>query len=306
MTGPQLSIVVVVHAMPLQAENTIFSFSPGYQLGVTENDYEIVVVENRSADMLGEDRATGPGSNIRYFEYDNTSESPVASVAFGVAQSDSRFIGLVIDGARMVTPRVVQYALAGFRVTENAMVTVPGYHLGVDEQHRDPAHDQDVERAMLESIDWHSDGYQLFSRAVLFRGRHQPGYLRAMLESNALFCSRANYTRVGGIDLRFDLPGGGMANLDLYRRIGDLSDTRLFVLPGEGTFHQFHGGTTTRSDPDREKVMDDFKAQYLELRGEPYRSVQKRPTILGAVTGWALPTLRDSADAELNYEGEST
>lgn len=298
-TRPRISIVVVVYDMPRQAENSLFSLSAGYQLGVQESDYEVIVVESLSSNNLGKARATQFGSNFRYLSCRPSSPSPVEAVAAGVAASRGAVIGVVIDGARMLTPRIVHYALLAFQVTPHAMVTVPSYHLGRDEQHKAHGYTEEDEMAELARIDWRSDGYRLFLIGVLFRGRHQPGYLRAVLESNCLFCSREDYDQIGGIDLRFDLPGGGMVNLDLYRRIGDLPQTRLFVLPGEGTFHQLHGGVTTRPDAEREALMERFKAQYAQLRGGPYRSVQKRPTILGAMTGWAAPTLTDSASAEM-------
>lgn len=296
---PLISIVVVVHKMARQADNTLYSLSPRYQRDVDETDYEVIVVENESDDMLGAAAASRHSRNVRYFSISPVHPSPVEAVHFGVAQSTAPNIGVIIDGARIATPRAIRYALAGFRVTPHAMVTVPSYHLGFDEQHQAEGYGVETERRLLEHVRWREDGYRLFRVGVLFRGRHQPGFLRAMLESNCLFCSRADYDEIGGIDLRFDLPGGGMANLDLYRRIGDLPQTRLFVLPGEGTFHQFHGGVTTRTDADREHLMDRFKAQYAQLRGGPYRAVQKRPTLLGAVTGWAMPALESSATAEL-------
>ena len=292
-------MIVIVHDMPRQAANTLFTLSTAYQLDVTSQDYEVVVVENRTDNMLGEAAVTSLGSNFRYLEFENSTQSPAASLAYGIANTQTPNLAIMIDGARCITPRVIKYGLAAFRVDPHAMVTVPGYHLGSDEQHLATEYGEEQDIALLDSVDWRRDGYLLFMISVLFKGRHQPGYLRAMLESNCLFCSRLDYDEIGGVDLRFDLPGGGMVNLDLYRRIGDLPQTRLFVMPGEGTFHQFHGGVTTKVDKDREALMTAFKDQYLELRGEPYRSVEQRPTLIGAVTGWALPTLRESAAAEI-------
>lgn len=293
--APKLSIVVIVYKMSRQAENTIYSLSPAHQLGVTAEDYEIVVIENESADMLGAERATALGPNIRYYARPNIGASPVAGIIFGVAATRAPILGLVIDGARMVTPRVVRYALDAFAITEHAMVNVPGYHLGTDEQHANPEHDEAAEQAMLDAVRWTEDGYRLFVVSSYFRGRHQHGYLMPVMESNCLFCSRADYDAIGGADIRFDMPGGGMVNLDLYRQLAMLPHTELFALPGEGTFHQYHGGVTTTADEGREDMLHAFREQYRELRGTNYRMVEREPRLLGAVTGWALPMMKFSA-----------
>ena len=49
---PRLSLVLVVYRMPVQARNTIRSLLPDYQRGVSRDDYEVVIVENRSREVL--------------------------------------------------------------------------------------------------------------------------------------------------------------------------------------------------------------------------------------------------------------
>ena len=290
-----LSVVIVVYDMPRQALNTIRSFAAGYQRHVDPQTYEIVVVENRSHHLLGEAQATSVASNVRYFLRENEGQSPVPALIFGLEQARGKYLGVVIDGARMVTPRVLYWTMAAFRMTPHAIVSVPGYHLGDAEQHQNPEHDEESERRLLERIDWLTDGYRLFEVSVFFRGRHQHGYLLPLMESNCLFFSREAYQSIGGVDTRFDLPGGGMVNLDLYKRLLDLPDSQLFITPGEGTFHQFHGGVTTKVDTEREDMLAGFREQYELLRGEHYDMVDKPPRLLGGVPGWALPMLEFSA-----------
>lgn len=291
----RLSIVVVVYDMPRQALNTIRSFSPPYQRYADAAEYELIVVENQSPRMLGAVAAQAAGSHVRYYERPNEGSSPVPAMQFGVEQATGDVLGLVVDGARMVTPRVLHYAQAAFAMTEHAVVSVPGYHLGAAEQHRNPGHDEAAEERLLERLDWQRDGYRLFAASVFFRGRHQHGYLLPLMESNCVFVSRQAFDDVGGLDLRFDMPGGGMVNLDLYKRLVERPGARLFVTAGEGTFHQYHGGVTTRVDEQREEVLAKFREQYLEIRGEPYTMPTASPRLLGAVTGWAMPMLTFSA-----------
>ncbi len=295
MKPPAVSIVVIVYRMPRQARNTLVSLSAAHQIGVDSDDYEIIVVENESDRVLGEQAALSVGDNVRYFRRDNEGSSPVPALLFGIEQARAEHLALVIDGARMVTPRVVHYALKSQAITQHAVLSVPGYHLGELEQHHNPRHDEQREAHLLDRIDWRTDGYRLFEVSVFFRGRHQQGYLLPMMESNCVFFSRRDYERIGGIDRRFDMPGGGMVNLDLYKRLLDLPETQLFVTPGEGTFHQYHGGVTTRSDTSREELLAAFREQYRLLRGENYAMPEKQARIIGAVPGWAIPTLTFSA-----------
>ena len=48
---PLLSIVVVVYDMPDQAKNTLISLSTDYQQDVSMEDFEVIVVENKSPNL---------------------------------------------------------------------------------------------------------------------------------------------------------------------------------------------------------------------------------------------------------------
>ncbi len=298
----RLSIVVVVHRMSRQAENTLRSFAAPYQLHMDPADFEIIVVENESEDLLGEERACAIAPNIRFFLRANEGRSPVPALVFGIGEARSDHLGLVIDGARMVTPRVLHYASAAFRITEDAVVAIPGYHLGANEQHRNPGHDEEVERRLLARINWLTDGYRLFEVSTFFRGRHQHGYLLPLMESNCVFFSRSAYEQIGGVETRFDMVGGGMVNLDLYKRLVERRGAQLFVTPGEGTFHQFHGGVTTTASDDREDLLAAFRDQYAQIRGTHYTFAETPHRLLGAVTGWALPALEFSSSYALRTQ----
>ena len=276
---PEMSVVMVVHDMPQQALNTLRSFAVPYQLHMSSDDYELIVVENESDHLLGEAAALATGPNVRYFLRPNEGRSPVPALIHGISMARADRLGVVIDGARMVTPRVLHYARAAFRITPHAVVNVPGYHLGSSEQHRNPGHDEQTDQRLLEHVDWMRDGYRLFEISVFFRGRHQHGYLLPLMESNCVFFSRAAYHAIGGVDRRFDMPGGGMVNLDLYKRLVERPAAELFVTAGEGTFHQFHGGVTTKADGSREALLRSFRDQYLEIRGEPYTMPEQAPRL---------------------------
>lgn len=110
-----------------------------------------------------------------------------------------------------------------------------------------------------------------------------------------MFATRAALDDVGNGDVRFDQPGGGVLNLDLYRQIVELPQTQLVILPGEASFHQFHGGVTTRQDAQRVRLMRQFRQRYEEIRGREFHAPLREPVLLGAVSPYAQPFLHYAA-----------
>ncbi|MEI2642881.1 MAG: hypothetical protein V9G10_11260 [Candidatus Nanopelagicales bacterium] len=70
-----------------------------------------------------------------------------------------------------------------------------------------------------------------------------------------MFATRSAITAMGGPHVRFDQVGGGALNPDLFRELAELPQTQLVILPGEASFHQFHGGVTTSQDDQREDKL---------------------------------------------------
>ena len=112
-----------------------------------------------------------------------------------------------------------------------------------------------------------------------------------MGESSSLFMSAALWDELGGLDERFDLPGGGLVNHDLYRRACGLAGVELLELLGEGTFHQYHGGAATS----RRFGWDEMHTQYEAIRGERYRPPTNDPLYVGHVHPAVLPFVESSA-----------
>lgn len=300
MSNPALSVIVIVYNMPRQAMNTLFSLSLPYQKNVTTDDYEVIVVENDSGNNLDAAAVAALGPQFRYFLRDEKGVSPAPAVNFAFSQCKGAQIGLIIDGARLVSPRVIEYALLAHRISDNALVMVPGYHLGERDQkfHLQTGHSEQLEIEKLDDLGWRENGYRLF-RWACWSSSNQRGYLQPMQECNAVFCSAANFRAVGGADERFDQPGGGSINLYLYRRLGTLPDIQLYVLPGEGSFHQFHGGVTTQElsdDDERKAVLKSFDTRLEEIWGGPFKALTREPMLLGAVTHWAQPFLEKASE----------
>jgi hypothetical protein len=300
--SPILSVVVVVYRMAGQAERTLVSLSPGYQRGADAADYEIIVIENESPEMLGEARAraaAGPVA-LTYVARAETQASPVGAVHEGVALARGSHVALMIDGARMLSPGVIAGALSALRADPGAVVSVPGYHLGHDLQQVtvNEGHDAATDTALLAGIGWPGDGYRLFEIASL-SGSCRAGFFRPQAESNFLVLSRALWDDLGGMDRRYARHGGGMVNIAFYKTVLERPGVAFWLLYGEGTFHQFHGGVTTNTaEADRAAVMAAIMAEDAAFRAD--RSLPAtQPILHGAAHPATLRFLRLSVERAL-------
>ena len=295
---PKLSLIVVIFDMPQQAQKTLLSLSSHYQRGVSDADYEVIVVENSSANELGKATAQAIGANIRYFRREEQLPTPVPAAHFGVGKARAKLLGLMIDGARMASPGLVRQLINASRAHANGVINVPGYHLGdrVQQEAMASGYDEREEARLLESIDWPGDGYRLFDIACFSRSCVQ-GFLLPNAESNCLCLPLHVWHWLGGFDPAFTETGGGQANPDLYKRACEHPATRLIIIPGEGTFHQFHGGVTTGHPPaEREVHMQNHFEQYRSLRGEYYQPPQTPALLYGPVAENALRFMQCSVD----------
>ena len=280
---PKLSIVVIVYKMPDQAEKTLYSLSPAYQQGVREQDYEVIVVENHSDRVLGSKRALQYASNVRYFHRQETLRSPVNAINFGAAKARGRYVAIMIDGARMLSPGIVNLALAAFRADPQAAVSAPGYHIGHKLQQIavNEGYNEEAEAELLKSISWPQDGYRLFDIAVL-SGSCQGGFFQPNYESNFIAMPVKKWKALGGVDTRYNDFGGGNANLDLYKRLLEYPGTAFYVLFGEGSFHQFHGGVTTGTrKAERDVIYKQLDDQDRSIRGDNRTPPNVRPILFG-------------------------
>ncbi|PLW81649.1 hypothetical protein CWI75_14365 [Kineobactrum sediminis] len=304
-----VSFVVVVYDMQLQAENTVRSLLPGYQRGVSGDEYEVIIVENASSRLMREDFLQTLPGNFRYVLRRDPEPSPVGAINAGAEQAKGDCICVMIDGARMLTPGVVRHIIMGHRAAGNAIVAVPGYHLGSELQQEavSSGYSAEVERELLASIAWPDDGYRLFDIAC-FSGSSAPGFFLPNSESNCISIPVRVWQALGGYDPQFDLPGGGLVNLDMYKRVCEFPGVQHLVLHGEGSFHQFHGGVTTGGkDPKmRDDYIDNSKRQYRVLRGEEFSSPVTDPIYLGSIHPAVQRFLHDSALRALNAGGRGS
>lgn len=283
--SPAISVLVIAYKMPRQVLNTLYSLSIHHQQNVQESDYEIILVENESSSNVAEADALAIGNNIRYYLRQETSSSPCGAINFGLKHCRGASIGLMIDGARMVTPRIIEYALLAQQADIDSLLAVPGYNLGPQQHqfHLDTGYNEHVEKNLLEQVQWKHNGYRLFDIANI-SGANEKGIFHPLLESNCMFSSARNFERIGGANMAFDLPGGGSINLHMFRQLGLLPEARrYFITPGEGSFHQFHGGITTQQAADRDEVLESHRKQLHSYWEGGFHAMRREPVLLGAV-----------------------
>lgn len=285
--------------MPTQGINTLLSLSPLMQKNIAADDYEIIAVENESSEMLPQEKISEIPGNIRYFPRKESGTSPAAAINFGLQKASGSHIGIMIDGARMLTPRIIEHALMAFRACPNALVCVPGYYIGPYEHKSEKANlfSQEDEKKLLETIRWKENPYRLFDQCQL-SSANAKGFFQPFMESNCFFTSIENIRRINGAEERFNLPGGGSINMYMLKKLGTLPEcSHIFVLPGEGTFHQQHGGVSTIPGEKRNSLVSEFSAQLKEISGEKhFRSFSREPIMLGSTTSHAMKFMRFSSE----------
>lgn len=292
---PALSVVVVAYDMARELPRTLRSLDVGQQVGMERSDYEVIVVDNGSPDPVDHRSLEFDGA-FRVVTIASASPSPVRAANRGIELARGELVGLFIDGARLASPGLLSGALRAATLVPRPVITATAWHLGSTTHMRaaQAGYDQRVEDELLAESGWEEDGYRLFDISTL-AGSSQRGIFGPKGESNSLFLPRALWDEVGGMDDRFQLPGGGLANHDLYRRTCSLPDVDLIELLGEGTFHQIHGGAATS----RRLSFEEMQADHRSIRGKPYRPPANDPLYVGTVHPSVLPHLEQSARAAL-------
>ncbi len=299
--NPLISVIIISYNMAREIPRTVQSFLPGYQLGVNDDEIEILVMENGSSHPVPAEIIASWPQNVRYIEVENPHHSPAKALNAGVEMARAPWVCPVIDGARMVTPGLFKNAKELFAIAKNPVIGTLGYHLGdkVQQQNIKFGYCQQAEDELLAGINWPNEPYRLFDISCL-GGSARGAWFTPIAESNALILRKEFYQQMGGYDEAFDLPGGGVINLDFFKRAIDHADSRYFLLVGEGSFHQYHGGVTTSRAVGEPSIEDKtrttwqiYAEQYEKLRGAPYQPSAQTPTIYGIMT----PKVRNAAIA---------
>lgn len=265
---PTLSVIICIYNMTREAPRTILSAAAPYQRGIDPGEVEVIVVDNGSTDRLPPAVLAGLPAGVRVVDIPDPRPSPVFALNWAAREvATGDLLLFAIDGARIFSAGLYRDHLAAHRLVDGAFVYSLAWHLGPKHQSvsTKEGYDQAAEDAMIAASGWPDDPDALFAMSV-FAGSSTPGFFQPVNESNAFSLSRSRWERLGGFDERYTSPGGGLANLEVFRRHTMAPDARNVCLLGEGAFHQVHGGVATSG----RSSWDDFNAEHRAIFGEDF------------------------------------
>jgi len=302
MSSVKLSVIVICFNMARELPRTIRSLSLPMQHDISEDDYEIIIVDNGSTELFDHEQCLNLGNNISFHRMDHPRQSPVPAINFGLSLARGDLIGVMIDGARMASPRLLKTALEAARLHQRPVIGTLAFHLGPEVQMRSihNGYCQEAEDLLLASVDWVEDAYLLFTISV-FAGSSADGWFVIPKETNALFLTREHWQALGGYDPAFVTPGGGLANLDTWSRACADPAGRTILLMGEATFHQVHGGVATNSPVSKWELFHD---EYIRLRGKEYTRPEGVPLLVGCLHPNVLSSVKFSAEHMMQLKTE--
>lgn len=289
--SPKISFVVIAYNMQREVLRTVESLSRRYQQGSESIDYEVVVVDNGSSEPLDLSPVGDIGVPVHLIRRDYAKVSPADAINIGVSESTGDYVAILIDGARMLSPGVVKGTFDAIGLADQPVIAVLGLHLGPAHQRVtvEQGYSKMIEDRLLESISWPAHGYKLFEIAS-WGGSCAAGWLGMAAESNCICVSRPFYNELGGYDEGFEMPGGGLVNLDFYKRAVEHPSSTLIYLVGEGCFHQLHGGVTT-DKRQQGHSFEELNEEYQRLRGEGFSAPIKSPVLYGKLAPAHAPAL---------------
>lgn len=269
--SPQLSVVVIAYNNGRELPRTLLSLSPAYQRGIRRDQYEVIVVDNGSREPLQASSVASLDLDLRLLSCPDPQVTPAGAINQGLAAARGDQQGVMIDGARLVSPGLLARALEALQLSPRAVVGSRGRYLGPGRQSVTMrfGYNQRREDRLLERSGWQSDGYRLFDHSVFDESSGITWFDPDVTESNTVFMARRLWQELGGYDERFQLPGGGLVNLDLWKRACEAPGSRPVLLLGEASFHQFHGGVATNSTAQTRGWLQQCQ-DYARIRGGPY------------------------------------
>lgn len=278
---PDVSILVCAYNMQRELPRTLFTLSKSYQRNLEGITCEVVVLDNGSSPAVDEEEIRKIIPDVRVIRPEVCLQSPACAINKAMRELKGRLLGLWIDGARLASPGLVARALDAWRADASKAIGTLAFHLGPDVQVRSvgDGYSALVEDSLLASIPWKKNGYQLFQIAVP-ASSSAAGWFGCMNETNGFFVDREFWSALGGLDERFSMPGGGYVNLDLWARAVAASNNNPWVILGEATFHQVHGGASSNGGTETRIMMRD---EYVSIKCQPFQKLDYRARYVGSL-----------------------
>lgn len=258
----RLSVIICLHNMLREGPRTLLSATLPYQNGLTEGDFEVLVIDNGSTERLPAEYVATLPSYVRVIDVPNPKPSPAPALNWAARELAAGEIFLfAIDGARIFSNRLIATSLKAHDAFDDPFVYTVGWHLGPKIQRisTQEGYDQGVEDRLIAAAGWPNDPDSLWDISVL-AGSSRAGFYGQLAESNAFSVTRRLFESVGGYDERFTSPGGGATNLELFARYVTRPNGCNVCLLSEGTFHQTHGGATTSGKIHQAAIAEEYRS----------------------------------------------
>jgi hypothetical protein len=205
----KVNVYVAGYNMESEISNTLITMLEPYQRS-SNLSWQITVIDNGSYPAM-KFRNIDSRVQVRYVE--EATKSPLGAMNRVIAEGESKYICVVLDGARMWTPGVMLQFENSLNYNDTVPSTVTAYHLGPVHQSKSKqfGYDKAVEILMLERVNYKKDGYKLFGVSVL-AGANPDGENGFMNESCCLFLKRSLWAKLGGFNEKFQSSGGGLVH----------------------------------------------------------------------------------------------
>ncbi len=266
---PEILIVVGSYNMNQQVYRTLISLSPNYQQ-TNKLHVKICLIDNASDSQFQgfPSQLLAPWS----FEYIRITEKNIPihhAINSRINNSREGIIGILIDGARLCSRHIIDPAAMLITDDPMSIVSIPNYQLGPCMQMRNTdAQSDEFNKNLLNSINWPECTTQQLLK-ISFLEAHA-GIKPPLFETNCLFISRYLWEKVGGFDMQFKRLDGGFASADLFSRLVNDNNSNLCILRAEGTFHQYHQGSTTDKAEITAQTIKEMTREYVKIRKKPF------------------------------------
>jgi glycosyltransferase involved in cell wall biosynthesis len=276
-----LSVIVCFYNNQREAKNTLYSLTRQYQQ-VENIDYEVIVLDHGSSLPLSELEVTSYGNEFKYFYIKDAPTSPVKAINKAVRNALGDKIIMMIDGAHIITPGVFNFNLNAYQLSSSPFIVTPSFHLGPKMQNESvlEGYNQDIEDQLLDKAGWRNNGYRLFHITQAFSDGGN-GWFGNLFESSCFGMYKNDFLRLGGFNENFISPGGGLVNLDFFKICMQDLSLDFFMLIGEASFHQYHGGIASNA-PWENHPWKKFHEEYQNIRGKEYERSFREALYLGS------------------------
>lgn len=238
-------------------------------------------MDSNSTEPLNREWVESLQPNFSYHYVESEWPTPCRAMNRGVELAKGDHVVCMIDGARMLSPGVLQKFGLVSQLFKHACIKTIAMHLGPKLQNLSilEGYNQEMEDELLNSIDWRSNGYTLFDISSLAESSAR-GFANPMSESNCFCINKNVLIEAGGYNEQFTSLGGGLVNHDTLNKLLQIETVVSVNLVGEASFHQIHGGVATNVSPDNHPRAI-FLMEYLKIHGREFTPNEDRPFLFG-------------------------